>query len=460
MDLSYAPPPPDEALEPPNNREAEEAVLGAVMINGESLIDITEHLTPDDFYIHRNKFIFQAMLDLLEQNTPIDIVTLISQLESNGHLKEIGGSAYVMGLINVTPSCLYAVHYAKLVREASIRRKMLFAAGDIAKLSSDKSKTLDQVLASFQDKVYDVSGSAIRGDGEPIRDVVSEVYDLVNERSQSDLTSFGVPTGLIDLDRLLGGGMQKSDLLIVAGRPGMGKTGFLLSVAVNAAKHGKKVGLFSLEMSNEQLVLRLIAMETGIDTNALRVGRLADNDWEKFIGAVESLANLPILLDDTPALTPSQLRAKCRRLMMQHGLDLVIVDYLQLMPIGEKVESRVPEISRISRELKELARTLNVPILSAAQLSRAVEQRADKKPVLSDLRESGSIEQDSDVVMFIHSPGTDEDDESEVRLTSMIVAKHRNGPVSADGIDVLFMKRLTKFVSATVSRADRSSARA
>lgn len=460
MDYPYDPPQQDTVVEPPNNREAEDAVLGAVMINGDAMVEVTEFLSPDDFYIHRNKFIFQAMLKLLEDHTPIDIVTLTSQVEKDGHLKEIGGSAYIMGLINVTPSCLYAVHYAKLVKETSIRRKMLFAAGDIAKLSGDTSQTLDQILSVFQEKIYAVSGAASGGDSSPIGEVISDVYDMVDERSQSELTSFGVPTGLIDLDRLLGGGMQKSDLLIVAGRPGMGKTGFLLSVGVNAAKCGKKVGIFSLEMSNEQLVLRLIAQETGIDTNALRVGRLADEDWAKFIQAVDTLAGLPIFLDDTPALTPVQLRSKCRKLMMQYGLDLVIVDYLQLMTVRERVESRTQEISRISREMKELARTLDLPILSAAQLSRAVEQRADKKPVLSDLRESGTIEQDSDVVMFIHSPNTEDDDDAEVRLTSMIVAKHRNGPISSDGVDVLFMKRLTKFVSAAVPRADRALARA
>jgi replicative DNA helicase len=275
----------------------------------------------------------------------------------------------------------------------------------------------------------------------------------VDELSQRDEEIFGVPTGLTDLDRLLGG-LQKSDLLIIAGRPGSGKTGFLLSIAKNAAqKHKKHVAVFSLEMSNEQLVQRLIAQETKIDTQRLRTGKLGDEEWPIFTHAIEVLGDTHIWLDDTPAITPLQLRTKCRRLHMEHSLDLIIVDYLQLMGSDTRTENRVQEVSFISRSLKVLARELNVPVLAAAQLSRAVEQRTDKRPVLSDLRESGSLEQDSDIVMFIHRPDALEKDNPRSNIAELIVAKHRNGPTHP-GIELVFLNNLAKFENAATFTGD------
>jgi replicative DNA helicase len=277
--------------------------------------------------------------------------------------------------------------------------------------------------------------------------VLSEVYDRIDHLSQRTDEIMGVPTGLIDLDRLLGG-LQKSDLLIIAGRPGSGKTGFMLSVMKNAAQRYKKhVAMFSLEMSAEQLVQRLIAQETGIDTQRLRTGKLTEEEWPLFTHAIEVLADTHIYLDDTPAITPMQLRTKCRRLHMEYELDLVIVDYLQLMSGDTRNDNRVQEVSYISRNLKVLARELNVPVLAAAQLSRAVEQRADKKPVLSDLRESGSLEQDSDIVMFIHRPDALEKDNPRSNLAEIIVSKHRNGPTHG-GIELVFLNNLARFDNA------------
>jgi replicative DNA helicase len=274
----------------------------------------------------------------------------------------------------------------------------------------------------------------------------------VDRLSQRGDEIMGVPTGLIDLDRLLGG-MQKSDLIIIAGRPGMGKTGFMLSVAKNAAqKHKKHVAIFSLEMANEQLVQRLIAQETGIDTQRLRTGKLNDDEWPLFTHAIEVLSDTHIFLDDTPAISPLQLRTKCRRLHLEYGLDLVVVDYLQLMTSDARNDNRVQEVSYISRNLKVLARELNVPVLSAAQLSRAVEQRTDKKPVLSDLRESGSIEQDADIVMFIHRPDALEKDSPRANIAEIIVAKHRNGPTHS-GIEMVFLNNLARFENAATSGA-------
>jgi replicative DNA helicase len=277
--------------------------------------------------------------------------------------------------------------------------------------------------------------------------VLSNYYERVDQLSQRTDEIMGVPTGLFDLDKLLGG-LQKSDLLIIAGRPGMGKTGFMLSVAKNAAqKHKKHVAVFSLEMANEQLVQRLIAQETAIDTQRLRTGQLKDDEWSKFNQAIEVLGNTRVWLDDTPAITPLSLRTKCRRLHMEHQLDLIVVDYLQLMSGDTRTDNRVQEVSYISRNLKVLARELNVPVLVGAQLSRAVEQRADKRPVLSDLRESGSLEQDADIVMFIHRPDAMDADSPKQNLAEIIVAKHRNGPTHP-GIELIFRNNLASFENA------------
>jgi len=299
--------------------------------------------------------------------------------------------------------------------------------------------------------IFGVGERRLRRDVEPIQQVLSEYYDRIDQLSQRTDEIYGVPTGLIDIDRLLGG-LQKSDLLIIAGRPGSGKTGFLLSVAKNAAqKHKKHVAIFSLEMSNEQLVQRLIAQETGIDTQRLRTGKLNDDEWPIFTHAIEVLSDTHIYLDDTPAITPLQLRTKCRRLALEYELDLVIVDYIQLMSGDVRTDNRVQEVSYISRNLKVLARELNVPVLAAAQLSRAVEQRADKRPVLSDLRESGSLEQDADIVMFIHRPDMLEKDSPRQNVAEIIVAKHRNGPTHP-GIELVFLSNLARFENAATTK--------
>jgi replicative DNA helicase len=324
---------------------------------------------------------------------------------------------------------------------------MLAAANDLAKLAYDQEKPVDTIIDEAEKDIFGLSEHRVKHDLIPISQVVSETYDHVSEMSQRDEEIFGVPTGLIDLDKLLGG-LQKSDLLIIAGRPGSGKTGFLLSVAKNAAqKHKKHVAIFSLEMSNEQLVQRLIAQETQIDTQRLRTGKLqGEHEWELFTEATEVLSDTHIWLDDTPAITPMQLRTKCRRLHMESQLDLVIVDYLQLMGSDSRTENRVQEVSNISRNLKVLARELNIPVLAAAQLSRAVEQRTDKYPVLSDLRESGSLEQDSDIVMFIHRPDALDKDPQKQNIAELIVAKHRNGPTKTIGL--VFVNNLAKFENA------------
>jgi len=396
--------PPEQSTAPaapsiPHSREAEEAVVGAVLINPEVYYDVAQFLQADDFYIHRHQWIWEAFTRLHEQRTPIDMLTLSDELDRVGQLAELGGPAYLTTLINQVPSSLNAESYGHIVEAHSIRRKMINAANQIASLAYNEESLVETVMDEAEKAVFNVSERRLKHDLVPISSVLSEYYDRIDDLAKRDDEIFGVPTGFIDLDKLLSG-LQPSDLLIIAGRPGQGKSGFLLSVAKNAAlTHKKHVAVFSLEMSNEQVVQRLMAQETGIDSQRLRTGKLAEEEWPLFTHAIEVFSDTKIFLDDTPAITPLQLRTKCRRLHMEYGLDLVIIDYLQLMGGDTRTDNRVQEVSYISRTLKVLARELNVPVLAAAQLSRAVEQRSDKRPVLSDLRESGCLVGDTLVTL-------------------------------------------------------------
>ena len=413
---------------------------------------MAEFLRAEDFYIHRHRWIWQSFTRLQQARTPIDSLTVIEDLDQQGQLAEIGGAAYVTTLINSVPSSLHAMSYGRIVEETAVRRGMLEAANKIAKLAYNEETGLEAVMDDAEKAVFGVSERRLTRDLAPIQQVLSEYYDNISEMAGKDDEIRGVPTSFIDIDNLLGG-LQPSDLLIVAGRPGMGKTGFALTVAKNAAlMHKKHVAIFSLEMANNQLVQRLLAQETGIDSQRLRMGKLDENEWSLFTHAIEVLSDTKIFLDDTPGITPLQLRTKCRRLHLEHRLDLVIVDYLQLMSGDTRTENRVQEVSFISRQMKILARELNVPVLAAAQLSRAVEQRADKRPVLSDLRESGSLEQDADIVMFIYRPEMYEDDPAKQNLAEIIVAKHRNGPTGS--VQLIFRKNLAKFENAATRVVD------
>ncbi len=433
----------------PHSREAEEAVIGAVLINPEVYYDLAQFLQPDDFYLHRLRFIWEAYVRLQERRVPIDSLTVTEELEDMGRLEEIGGPAYLTALLNQVPTTLHAEAYGKIVEATAIRRKLLTAANSIATLAYDENEVIDTVMGEAEKAIFNVGERKMRHDVRPIREVLSDYYDHVDELARRGDEIVGVPTGFTDLDKMLGG-LQPSDLLITAGRPGMGKTALMLTIVNNAALiHKKRVAVFSLEMSNEQVVQRLIAQQTGIDSQRLRTGKLTDEDWPVFNHAIEVLGDTRIYLDDTPALTPLQLRTKCRRLHMEYGIDLIILDYLQLMSSETRNDNRVQEVSYISRSLKQLARELNVPLMAAAQLSRAVEQRTDKEPQLSDLRESGSLEQDADIVMFIYR---DEKDPAMANVTHLKVAKHRNGPVGQ--IDLIFRNNLTKFENAATRTVD------
>ena len=430
----------------PHSREAEEAVVGAVFINPEVYYDVAQFLSADDFYIHRHKWIWESFTSLHEQRIPIDLLTVSNELDKRGQLGELGGPAYLTALVNQVPSSLNAESYGHIVEGHSIRRKMIDAANKIASIAYNEKTNVDDVMDEAEKAVFNVSERRLKHDLQPISNVLSEYYDRIDTLAKRPDKIVGVPTGFIDLDKMLTG-LQPSDLLIIAGRPGQGKTGFLLSIAKNAGlTHKKHVAIFSLEMSNEQVVQRLIAQETGIDSQRLRTGKLQENEGPLFTHSIEVFGDTHIYLDDTPAITPLQLRTKCRRLHLEFGLDLIIIDYLQLMGGDTRTDNRVQEVSYISRNLKVLARELNVPVLAAAQLSRAVEQRSDKRPVLSDLRESGSLEQDADIVMFIYRPDQYEKDTVKQNVAEIIVAKHRNGPVGS--VELVFRGALAKFENA------------
>jgi replicative DNA helicase len=369
-------------------------------------------------------------------------------------LEEVGGPAYITDLISGTPSAMYVDHYARIVERTALLRRLISAAGQIAELAYDDNQEVDDVIDKAETLIFGVSEALIHRDLMPIRAIMSQVVDHIDFLARNQDTLMGVPTGFTFLDRLLGG-LQKSDLIILAARPAMGKTSLALNVAQNAAKrYGARVGVFSLEMSNEQLVQRLLSMETGIDSHRLRLGQVHDDEWPILLEAANLLANTAIFIDDTPAATVNEIRTKCRRLYAEHGLDLVLIDYMQLMSgtSSGREANRQQEISFISRSLKGLARELNVPVIALSQLSRAVESRSDKRPMLSDLRESGSIEQDADVVLFIYREDYYIEDTDRQNIADIIVAKHRHG--STGTVSLYFRKELTQFRDLEVQRTE------
>jgi len=438
----------------PHSREAEEAVIGSVLINPDAYYDVIEFLQAEDFYLHKHRWIFESFNRLHEQRTPIDILTVTEELDQMGYLGEVGGPAYLTALISNVPTALHATAYGHLVEDTAIRRRMIEAANEIVKTAYKEDLTVETAINQAEKAVFSVSERRLTGDLQPISKVLSDYFDRVGDLAARDQETYGVPTNFRDLDNLLGG-LQPSDLLIIAGRPGQGKTSFMLSIAKNAARLANKhIAIFSMEMSNEQLVQRLISQETGIDAQRLRLGKLHGDEWNLFAEAVESLGRTHIFLDDTPSITPTQVRAKCRRLHLEHRLDLVVIDYLQLMQGDYRTDNRVQEVSYISRNLKTLARELNVPVLAAAQLSRAVEQRSDKRPVLSDLRESGSLEQDADIVMFIYREDKDKEETLMKNVAEIIVSKHRNGPTGS--AHLVFREHLAQFVDAATYHLEQT----
>jgi len=434
----------------PQNIEAEEAVLGSLLIDPDAIIRVATFLRPEDFYVQRNGWIYAAIRDLHERREPADLVTLTDELERREQLTEIGGPPFLTSLINATPTSIHVEYYARIVERTAILRRLIDAAGQIAKLAYQDVDDVDEVVDRAESIIFGVSEKRVSRDLVPIRQVLDEFYDRIEYLSAHQGEIIGIPTGLADLDKLLGG-FQRSDLVIIAGRPGMGKTSLALSIALQAArKWDKRVGIFSLEMSNEQVVQRLVSAETGIDSQRLRLGDIHETEWSVFFQATSLLSNTQIFIDDTPAISALEMRTKARRLHAEHGLDLLIVDYLQLMRGDFRSENRVQEISFISRSLKGLARELNIPVVALSQLSRAVESRHDKRPMLSDLRESGSIEQDADVVMFVYRDELYNADTEFPSIAEIRVAKHRSGPTGI--FSVYFKKELAQFLDLEIRR--------
>lgn len=431
---------------PPHNVEAEQAVLGAMLIKKEAIAEAIEILRPDDFYRDAHRIVFEAMLELFQKNEPVDIVTVTEQLKKNDLLEKAGGIAFITALDNAVPTAANVAYHAKIVEEKAQLRNLINAATEIAGTAYEDTEDMAEIMDRAEKRILDVASRENTGAFVPIKDIVMGTFQQIENRAKNSGALTGLPSGFIDLDRLTAG-FQPSDLVLVAARPSMGKTAFTLNIATYVAVHERKpVAFFSLEMSKEQLVQRMLCAEGGIDSQRLRKGEL-DDEWPKLVEAADRLSGAPIYIDDTPGITVMELRSKARRLKAEHGLDLVIIDYLQLMQGrgGKSGDNRQQEISEISRSLKALARELSVPVIALSQLSRSVESRQIKRPMLSDLRESGSLEQDADIVMFLYREDYYTEETDKQNITEVIIAKHRNGPV--DKIDLFFQKEFTKFVN-------------
>ena len=419
----------------PNNEEAERSVLGAILIDKDSINVVSEFLRPTDFYNETNALIFEAMLDLYDERKPIDLVTVTDFLKKKKQFSKID-SSYFTELVESVPTAANVEHYGRIVKEASTKRALIHAGTNIAEAGYDDKKEVKEILDTAESSIFSISQGNITRGFIPIRDTLTQSFDRIDELHKGGEGLRGVKTGFTELDNVLSG-FQKANLIILAARPGQGKTAITLNMAQYIATQDKRpVAIFSLEMSKEELVDRFLVSQADVDAWRLKTGKLSEEDFTKLSDAMGQLAEAPIFIDDTPGLNLAEMRSKARRLHMEHGLGLIIVDYLQLVDPGRKVESRVQEVSIVSQGLKNLARELNVPVLSASQLSRAVEQRGERRPQLSDLRESGAIEQDADVVMFLYRPDVDFDITNHNIPTKILIAKHRNGATGE--IDLLF----------------------
>jgi replicative DNA helicase len=433
---------------PPQSIEAEQSVLGALLIDRDAVIEVADFLHPPDFYRQAHGTIYEAILDLYDKREPVDIVTVSEVLERSDALDGVGGSAYLTSLINLTPTAVNAVHYGRIVERKAVLRNLIGAAGKIAAIGYDDKADVGEAIDRAEQELFGVSQKRVDAGFSPLKALLHSAYDRLDFLHQHKGEISGIRTGFKDLDTLTSG-LQKSDLIVVAARPSVGKTSLALNVAEHAAvKEGKTVGVFSLEMSKEQLVLRLLSSVANIDSQRLRTGFLEEMDFTRLAPAMNALAEAPIFIDDTPNISTMELRTKARRLQAEAGLDMIVVDYLQLMQssLNSRDANRVQEVSEITRGLKALARELEVPVVALSQLSRQTEMRESKEPRLSDLRESGSIEQDSDLVVFLwreKERGEDEDPDGEV--INMRLAKHRNGPTGL--AKLYFRKRQTRFVS-------------
>ncbi len=435
---------------PPHNLEAEQAILGSMFLSPEAVELGLNLLSAEDFYRDAHKRIFTAVAHLYNQNVPIDQLSVADRLESSGELEQAGGKAYLLDVTGVVPTAANASRYAQIVRRTAMLRDLIGAATQIVSIGYDAPDDMQEVVEEAEKLIFSVTNKRVSEKFAKIDDLLEAGFNQLEELFEQQKKITGVPTGYKDLDKLLAG-LHRGDLIILAARPAVGKTALALNIAVNAAKADTSVALFSLEMAAEQLIQRILCSEARINSQDVRTGQIKDPDWTSISRAMNDLAELDFYVDDTPAITILELRAKARRLLRDKPNGLVIVDYLQLMqPQNKRYDNRQTEIADISRGLKILAKELSVPVIALSQLSRAVEQRAGKRPMLSDLRESGAIEQDADVVMFIDRATDSREEEDEDRpakgFAEVIVAKHRNGPIG--NVPLVFLDRYTKFMDA------------
>lgn len=436
---------------PPQNTQAEASLLGAILLDKDALVKVADRVNDEDFYEQRHQIIFKSMLQLYEKRRPIDVLTVSGKLEATKELEDVGGSAYLTELANRVPSAAHVSEYADIVSHKALLRRLIKAAEEIIQLGYDEDTAAESLLDRAEKRLFEVSQKRLRQGFTSLGDVLAESFDRLDELHKDKDKLRGLPTGFDDLDHILAG-LQNSDLVVLAARPSMGKTTLAMNIAHSVAtKEGVPVGIFSLEMSQDQLVDRMLAAESGVDSWKLRTGNLEDTDFAKLGEAMGVLAEAPIYIDDSASLNAMEMRTKARRMQSEHGLGLLVIDYLQLMSSTLTGEGRVWEVSEISRSLKALARELNIPVLALSQLSRTVESRNPQIPQLADLRESGSIEQDADVVMFIYREEMYNADTQRKNLADLYVKKHRNGPTGQ--VELYFHPEKLLFRSLEKSRS-------
>lgn len=428
---------------PPHSVESEQSILGSIILDKDAIITVAETINPSDFYKEAHKIIYESMLKLNSNNEPIDLITLIEELRKEGYLDNIGGISYLTSLSTIVPTTSNVKYYANIVKEKSVMRQLIKASNEIINLGYDASTDVQEILDKAEKNIFDISQEKSGDDIQPINLVLQDTFDMIESlcTQKSDVT--GITTGFADLNKKING-LQRTDLILLAARPAMGKTAFSLNLVQNAALKGDaSVAVFSLEMSKEQLVQRILSAQSNVELSKIKTGTLSESDWPRIIDAMAVLSEANIFIDDTPGIKISEIRSKCRRLKIEKGLDLIMIDYLQLMEGEGKNENRQQEIAKISRSLKILAKELDCPVVALSQLSRSPELRKDHRPILSDLRESGSIEQDADIVMFLYRDEYYHEDSEKKNIGEVIVAKNRHGETG--NVELVWFGQVQKF---------------
>ena len=430
---------------PPHSVESEQSILGSILLDKEAIITVTETIQPEDFYKEAHKIIYECMVKLNNKNEPIDLITLTEELRKQGHLEDVGGISYITSLSTIVPTTSNVKYYSDIVKEKSVLRKLIKVSNDILNLGYDNSTKVEDLLEKAEKQIFDISQEKSSEDFQSINSVLMDTYDMIERLYTNKEEITGITSGFEDLNKKING-LQRTDLILIAARPAMGKTAFSLNLVQNAALKGNaSVAVFSLEMSKEQLVQRMLSAQSHVELKKIKNGNLDENDWPRIIDAMSVLSNANIYIDDTPGIKISELRSKCRKLKIEKGLDLILIDYLQLMEGDNKNESRQQEISKISRSLKIIAKELNCPVVALSQLSRAPEQRSDHRPMLSDLRESGAIEQDADIVMFLYRDEYYHPDSERKNIGEVIIAKNRHGETGS--VELVWLGEIQKFAN-------------